>query len=233
MTICNMAVECGARGAIVAPDDKALAYLEPKVRMAAEAWAAATADWGKLRSDVDAAFDRTIAIDGDLIEPMVTWGTSPDQALPIGDVVPDPAAQADPDRRDDMERSLAYMGLTPGARLDAVPIDRAFIGSCTNARIEDLREAADLLRGRRIADTVRGMVVPGSSAVKRQAETEGLDQVFIAAGFEWRQSGCSMCLAMNDDVLAPGDADRIRAFEADHFSRRPWLQTPEPVDART
>jgi 3-isopropylmalate/(R)-2-methylmalate dehydratase large subunit len=158
-----------------------------------------------LTSDTDADWDRRVEIRAASIEPMVTWGTSPDQALPISGVVPDPADVMDLARRRDLERSLTYMGLQPGTRLKDVAIDRAFIGSCTNARIEDLRAAAAVVKGRHVAAGVRAMVVPGSSAVKRQAEREGLDRIFIEAGFEWRQSGCSMCLAMNDDVLAPGE----------------------------
>ena len=205
MTICNMAVECGARGALVAPDDKVFAYLQPKAKLEPRLWDQAVADWRTLSSDADAPFDRAVTLDGAAIEPMVSWGTSPDQALPIGGAIPDPDTEADEGRRRDLRRALDYMGLTPGQRLADIAIDRAFIGSCTNARIEDLRDAAALLRGRHIAPGVRGMVAPGSSAVRRQAEAEGLDRVFTEAGFEWRQSGCSMCLAMNDDVLAPGE----------------------------
>ncbi len=206
MTICNMAVECGARGALVAPDEKVLAYLEGRPRAPAGAMAAQAAKaWLQLRSDEGASFADRVALSADDIEPMVTWGTSPDQVAPVTAVVPDPAAQATPSRRRDAARALEYMGLAPGTPLSAIPIDRAFIGSCTNARIEDLREAAQVLRGRRVAEGVRAMVVPGSSDVRRRAEAEGLDRIFTAAGFEWRQSGCSMCLAMNDDVLAPGE----------------------------
>ena len=205
MTICNMAVECGARGALIAPDNKVFDYLDPKVGLSRDLWPRAVAHWRTLRSDTDAEWERRVEIPAASIEPMVTWGTSPDQALPISGVIPDPADEADLARRRDLERSLTYMGLQPGTRLEEVAIDRAFIGSCTNARIEDLRAAAAIVKGRRIAAGVRAMVVPGSSAVKRQAEREGLDRIFIEAGFEWRQSGCSMCLAMNDDVLAPGE----------------------------
>ncbi|MEH2471739.1 3-isopropylmalate/(R)-2-methylmalate dehydratase large subunit [Nitrobacteraceae bacterium AZCC 2161] len=206
MTICNMAVECGARGAIMAPDQKVFAYLRHRPRAPkADLWDRAVESWSALRSDPDAIFDRDIALPADDIEPMVTWGTSPDQAAPIGGLVPDPAREADPDRRRDMERALSYMDLAPGTRLTEIAIERAFIGSCTNARIEDLRAAATVARGRRVAASVRAMVVPGSSSVRRQAESEGLDRVFLEAGFEWRQSGCSMCLAMNDDVLRPGE----------------------------
>ena len=235
MTICNMAVECGARGAIVAPDEKVFAYLRARADLPADVWASAVEHWRGLHSDPDADFDRRVRLDGDAIEPMVTWGTSPDQALPIGAVVPDPDVEPDQDRRRDMRRSLDYMGLTPGLRLDEIPIDRAFIGSCTNARIEDLRAAAEVLRGQRIADGVRGMVVPGSSTVKRQAESEGLDRIFSDAGFEWRQSGCSMCLAMNDDVLAPGErcaSSTNRNFEGRQgLGGRTHLMSPVMVAA--
>ncbi|KAB1073760.1 3-isopropylmalate dehydratase large subunit [Methylobacterium planeticum] len=206
MTICNMAVECGARGVVMAPDAAVLAYLGDKPRAPAGAlWEAATARWRTLQSDPDAVFDREVHLSAADIEPMITWGTSPDQAGPIGGRVPDPGAEPDPGRRRDLARAIAYMDLTPGLALAAIPIQRAFIGSCTNARLSDLREAATVLRGRRIAEGVRGMVVPGSSSVRRAAEAEGLDRIFIQAGFEWRQSGCSLCLAMNDDVLAPGE----------------------------
>ncbi|GJD59136.1 3-isopropylmalate dehydratase large subunit [Methylobacterium dankookense] len=206
MTICNMAVEGGARGVIMAPDQAVFDYLAGKPRAPkGAAWDAAVRHWSTLRSDPDAVFDREIRLDAAEIEPLVTWGISPDQAAPVGGHVPDPEAEPDANRRRDMARALAYMDLTPGTALETVGIQRAFIGSCTNARLSDLREAAGILRGRRIAAGVRGMVVPGSSSVRRAAEAEGLDRVFIEAGFEWRQSGCSLCLAMNDDVLAPGE----------------------------
>ncbi len=206
MTICNMAVECGARGVVMVPDAAVLDYLRDRPRVPKGAsWDRAVTAWQALRSDPDARFDREVAIDAAAIAPMVSWGTSPDQAASIADTVPNPAAEPDPARRRDMERALAYMDLRPGTPLDGVEIQRAFIGSCTNARLSDLREAAGVLRGRRVAQGVRAMVVPGSSAVRRAAEAEGLDRVFLDAGFEWRQSGCSLCLAMNDDVLAPGE----------------------------
>jgi 3-isopropylmalate/(R)-2-methylmalate dehydratase large subunit len=206
MTICNMAVECGARGALVAPDQKVFDDLVGRARAPrGDLWARALTAWRTLRSDPDACFARRVALQAEGIEPMVTWGTSPDQAIAIGGRVPDPDQATTPARRRDAARALNYMGLAPGMALADIRIDRAFIGSCTNARIEDLREAAQVLRGRRVASGVRGLVVPGSSAVRRRAEAEGLDTVFIEAGFEWRQSGCSMCLAMNDDVLAPGE----------------------------
>jgi 3-isopropylmalate/(R)-2-methylmalate dehydratase large subunit len=206
MTICNMIVEGGARAAVIAPDEKVFAYVNNRPRTPRGAlWDAAVRSWRDLGSDATARFDRHVLIGAANIEPMVTWGTSPDQAIPIHGTVPDPADETDPTRRGTMIRALNYMGLTPGTLASQIKIDRAFIGSCTNARIEDLRDAARLLAGRSIAKGVRAMVVPGSTAVRDQAEREGLDAVFKAAGFEWRQSGCSLCLAMNNDVLAPGE----------------------------
>jgi 3-isopropylmalate/(R)-2-methylmalate dehydratase large subunit len=206
LTVCNMSVEAGARGALMAPDERVVDYLRGKPRSPRNAsWDHAVERWKTLRSDDEAAFERELRLDASRIEPMVTWGTSPDQASPIGGRVPDPAAESDPTRRRDMERALAYMDLRPGTPLATIDIDRAFIGSCTNGRIEDLRDAARIARGRRVAEGVRAMIVPGSTAVHDQAEAEGLHWVFLDAGFEWRQSGCSMCVAMNDDHLLPGE----------------------------
>lgn len=200
MTVCNMAVECGARGAVIAPDRKTLDFIAGRPRApAGRQWEAATDCWRSLHSDREAVFDRDVHIDAADIAPMVTWGTSPDQVLPITGQVPDPGGERDGERR-----ALDYMGLAPGTPLAGIPVDHAFIGSCTNARIEDLRAAAAVLEGRRVAPGVRAIVVPGSSEVRRRAEQEGLDRIFRSAGFEWRQSGCSMCLAMNDDVVPPG-----------------------------
>jgi 3-isopropylmalate/(R)-2-methylmalate dehydratase large subunit len=168
-------------------------------------WHRALEAWRSLKSDPDAEFHAEVVLEAKAISPLVTWGTSPEHVVSITDRVPDPQEQHDPVRRSGMERALQYMDLTPGMPIDKIKIDRAFIGSCTNSRIEDLRAAARVLRGRKVADHVRAMIVPGSSQVKREAEAEGLDRVFMDAGFEWRQSGCSMCLAMNDDVLAPGE----------------------------
>ncbi|WP_353226695.1 3-isopropylmalate dehydratase large subunit [Novosphingobium sp.] len=205
MTLCNMAVECGARVALIAPDDTVLAAIAGRPRAPGAAMLErARKAWTELYSDADARFDCEVRLDAATIAPMVTWGTSPDQALPITGTVPDPAALPAPAQAD-AQRALAYMGLIPGTPLHTIPIDRAFIGSCTNGRLSDLRDAARVLRGRVVAPGVRAMVSPGSSAVRRAAEAEGLDRIFTAAGFEWRQSGCSMCLAMNDDVLAPGE----------------------------
>jgi 3-isopropylmalate/(R)-2-methylmalate dehydratase large subunit len=206
MTICNMAVECGARGVVMAPDEAVFNWLAGRPRAPTGLlWDRAVTTWRGLHSDPDAVFDREVLLNASEIEPMVTWGTSPDQATPIGGRVPDPSTEPDPTKRRSMERALTYMDLAPGTPLAEVQIQRAFIGSCTNGRLSDLRDAAKVVRGRRIARSVRALVVPGSSEVRRQAEAEGLDRVFLSAGFEWRQSGCSMCLAMNDDVLAPGE----------------------------
>ncbi|HEU0248683.1 MAG TPA: 3-isopropylmalate dehydratase large subunit [Gaiellaceae bacterium] len=206
MTICNMSIEAGARAGMIAPDDTTFAYLEqrPAAPRGAD-WERALDRWRELRTDDDAVFDREVAIDVTEIEPQVTWGTNPGMVAPIGAAVPDPADYDEPDERAAIERALAYMGLEPGTPLRDVRIDRVFIGSCTNARIEDLREAAAVIAGRRVSASVRAMVVPGSATVKRLAEEEGLDRVFRQAGFEWRNAGCSMCLGMNPDILAPGE----------------------------
>ncbi len=204
MTLCNMTIEGGARAGLIAPDDLTFKYVAGKPRAPkAAAFENAVMYWKTFQSDPDAKFDVEIALRAEDIAPMVTWGTSPEQALPVTASVPDPAAIADEAHRHGVERALAYMGLKPGEALDTVKIDRVFIGSCTNGRIEDLRAAAAILRGRKIAPHVGAMVVPGSGLVKAQAEEEGLDEIFLAAGFEWREPGCSMCLAMNADKLAP------------------------------
>ena len=206
MTICNMAVEAGARGAFMAPDEVVYAYLKPKPRVPkGEPWDRAVEQWKQLYTDADARFDREVTIDANSIEPMVTWGTSPDQALIISGVVPNPRDNIDLAKRKSMTRSLQYMGLQAGTAMQGIAITHAFIGSCTNARIEDLRQVAEIVKEQKVADGVRAMIVPGSSKVRAQAQEEGLADIFINAGFEWRQSGCSMCLAMNDDVLNPGD----------------------------
>ena len=206
MTICNMAVEAGARGAFMAPDDKVFSYLKDTPRAPkGEMWSRAVESWRQLKTDPDARFDKEIYINCSELEPFVTWGISPDQAGPINDVIPDPLLLSDPQKRDDFITALKYMELTPGTPFTDIKISHAFIGSCTNSRIEDLREVAKVLKDRRIAAHVRGMIVPGSTMVRERAEQEGLAKIFIDAGFEWRQSGCSMCLAMNEDVLSPGD----------------------------
>jgi 3-isopropylmalate/(R)-2-methylmalate dehydratase large subunit len=236
MTICNMAVEAGARGAFMAPDDKVFAYLKTRPRAPqGEMWDSAVAQWRGLHSDDGAVFDREVSLDIGALEPMVTWGTSPDQAAPVGSHVPDPADQPDLILRQGMQRALHYMGLEPGMPLSDVVISHAFIGSCTNARIEDLRDVARIVRGKRVAAHVRAMIVPGSTLVRDQAEQEGLAQIFLDAGFEWRQSGCSMCLAMNDDVLAPGDrcaSSTNRNFEGRQGAgARTHLMSPAMVAA--
>jgi len=236
MTICNMAVEAGARGAFMAPDEKVFAYLKDKPRAPrGEQWDQAVARWRELRSDEGARFDREVHLDATNLEPMVTWGTSPDQAAPVGARVPDPDSLDDPILRQDMRRALSYMGREAGMPLNEIVISHAFIGSCTNARIEDLRDAARVVRGQQVAKNVRAMIVPGSTQVRDQAEAEGLAAVFIDAGFEWRQSGCSMCLAMNDDVLAAGDrcaSSTNRNFEGRQGAgARTHLMSPAMVAA--
>jgi len=205
MTLCNMSIEAGSRVGMVAPDETTMAYVKGRP-LAPEGplWAAAEAYWRSLPSDPDAVFDREVRLDVSALSPQVSWGTNPGETAPIGGSVPDPAREADPVRRAKMERSLAYMGLTPNTPLASIGIDKVFIGSCTNGRIEDLRRAAQVVGGRRVASGVAGIVVPGSAAVRRQAEAEGLDRVFRDAGFEWRDAGCSMCVAMNDDRLEAG-----------------------------
>jgi 3-isopropylmalate/(R)-2-methylmalate dehydratase large subunit len=206
MTVCNMIVEAGARGAVIAPDECVFAYLEHRPRAPrGQQWIQARREWQALSSDPGAIFDQEIHFDAAEIAPLVSWGTSPDQVIRITDRIPDPAAEIDEIRRLGMQRSLDYMGLAAGKPIQTIKIDRAFIGSCTNGRLEDLRSAAHVLMGRKVAGHVRAMVVPGSSQVRRDAEAEGLDRIFLDAGFEWRQSGCSMCLAMNDDVLKDGE----------------------------
>ena len=205
MTLCNMSIEGGARSSLVAPDDVTFAYLEGRPPApAGAAWDAAVAHWRTLVSDPGAHFERELHIDAAAVAPQVTWGTRPDQVAPVTGQVPDPAAATSAAVRDGQTQALTYMGLSAGTPIDAIDVDRVFIGSCTNARIEDLREAARVARGHHVSPSVRAMVVPGSQQVKRAAEAEGLDAVFTAAGFEWREPGCSMCLGMNDDVLQPG-----------------------------
>ncbi|MCO6440446.1 MAG: 3-isopropylmalate dehydratase large subunit [Nitrococcus mobilis] len=207
MTLCNMSIEAGARCGLVAVDDVTIEYMRdrpfaPRGLM----WDRAVAYWRTLVSESDAVFDRVVELDGAEIVPQVTWGTSPEMVAAVDARVPDPATEPDPTRRTGMERALAYMGLEPGLPITRIRPDKVFIGSCTNSRIEDLRSAAAVVQGRRVADTIKlALVVPGSGLVKRQAEDEGLDRIFQAAGFEWREPGCSMCLAMNADRLQPGE----------------------------
>ncbi|MGZ4340445.1 MAG: 3-isopropylmalate dehydratase large subunit [Gaiellaceae bacterium] len=198
MTVCNMSIEAGARAGLVAPDETTLAYLEGRPAFLAT-------DWSDLRTDEGAEYDAVRTVDVSQLAPQVTWGTNPGMVAPIDGVVPDPTEYDDPDARETAERALRYMDLVPGTPLAEIRIDKVFIGSCTNARIEDLRAAARVVDGRRVADGVRAIVVPGSAQVKRQAEDEGLRDVFERAGFEWRRAGCSMCLGMNPDVLSPGE----------------------------
>ena len=207
LTICSMAIEAGARAGMVAFDEKTLAFVRGKpLAPTGKEWDQAVLYWRTLYSDADAVFDRTVILMAHDIEPQVTWGTSPEMVLPVGGSVPNPAHEADATKREGMERALAYMGLAPDTPLTAIEVDKVFIGSCTNSRIEDLRAAAAVVKGRRKSDRVKlALVVPGSGLVKAQAEAEGLHQVFIDAGFEWREPGCSMCLAMNADRLEPGE----------------------------
>jgi 3-isopropylmalate/(R)-2-methylmalate dehydratase large subunit len=207
MTVCNMSVEAGARAGLIAVDEKTIEYVRgrpfaPKGKL----WEQASAAWADLKSDDDAIFDKTVHIDATAIKPQVSWGTSPEMVAPVDGRVPDPADENDPVKREWMERALRYMALQPGLAITDITLDKVFIGSCTNARIEDLRAAAAVARGRKVASSVRlAMVVPGSGLIKQQAEAEGLDRVFKQAGFEWRDAGCSMCLGMNADHLEPGE----------------------------
>ena len=204
MTICNMTIEAGARAGLIAPDQKTFEYLKGKPKSPRdETWDKALAFWKTLYSDKDAKFDKEININGSDIEPLVTWGTSPQDVAAITSIVPDPEEEKDDERKVAMYRSLEYMGLKPNVKITDIKIDIVFIGSCTNGRIEDLRNAAKIVKGKKVAKTVNAMVVPGSGLVKAQAEKEGLDKVFIEAGFDWREPGCSMCLAMNADKLNP------------------------------
>ncbi|MGV3758325.1 MAG: 3-isopropylmalate dehydratase large subunit [Actinomycetota bacterium] len=206
MTVCNMSIEAGAKAGLIAPDEVTFAYLEGKEHAPKGAdWDAAVADWRTLVTDDDATFDKEVVIDAATITPHVSWGTNPAQVIPLSGSVPSPDDFLEASEREAATRALEYMGLTPGTPMREVPVDTVFIGSCTNSRIEDLRAAAKVVEGKRVAEGVRTLVVPGSFAVKHQAEAEGLDKVFTDAGFDWREPGCSMCLAMNPDKLAPGE----------------------------
>jgi 3-isopropylmalate/(R)-2-methylmalate dehydratase large subunit len=204
MTVCNMSIEGGGRAGMIAPDDTTFAWLEGRPAAPAD-FAAAVERWRELPSDPDAVFDTEVHVDAASLAPQVTWGTTPGMVAAVTGRVPTPGDYADPADREGVRRALEYMGLQGGEAIEDIAIDAVFIGSCTNARLPDLRAAAEVIRGRRVAPTVRAMVVPGSMTVKAQAEAEGLDRVFTEAGFEWRDAGCSMCLAMNDDVLQPGE----------------------------
>lgn len=206
MTVCNMSIEAGARAGLIAPDETTFAYLKGRpFAPAGEAWDLSVERWRALPGDDGAEFEKVVQINAATLEPFVTWGTSPEMSVKVTESVPDPARSADDNRRHAYERALEYMGLEPAQKIDEITIDRAFIGSCTNARIEDLREAAHVARGYHVSSGVNAMVVPGSMQIKRQAEEEGLAQTFVDAGFEWRDAGCSMCLAMNEDILLEGE----------------------------
>ena len=206
MTVCNMSIEAGARAGIIQPDEKTVEFIKGKpLAPKGDDWEKAKAFWLSLHSDKDAKYDETIILKGEEIVPSVTWGTSPEDVLPITAAVPHPDDFADPDKKNAVIRSLEYMGLEANKKLESIVIDKVFIGSCTNGRIQDLRAAAEILKGKKIASNVTGYVVPGSGLVKKQAEEEGLDKIFIEAGLEWREPGCSMCLGMNPDQLLPGE----------------------------
>ena len=231
MTVCNMSIEGGARAGMIAPDATTFAYIKDRPRAPKDsAWEMAMDYWAGLSSDADAPFDREIRLDAADLPPIVTWGTSPEDVVSVTGRVPDPAEVADERKKSAVERSLAYMGLTPGTQMTEIAIDRVFLGSCTNGRIEDLRAAAKVIAGKQVAESVNAMVVPGSGLVKAQAEAEGLDAIFKAAGFDWREPGCSMCLAMNADKLAPEErcaSTSNRNFEGRQgFKGRTHLVSP-------
>jgi 3-isopropylmalate/(R)-2-methylmalate dehydratase large subunit len=231
MTMCNMSIEGGARAGMVAPDEKTYAYLKDRPKAPkGDSWDAARFYWETLRSDDGAAFDREIRLDAAKLPPLVTWGTSPEDVVSVTGIVPDPDAIADETKRESKKRALQYMGLTPGTKITDIALDRIFIGSCTNSRIEDLREVARIVSGKTVNANLNAMIVPGSGLVKEQAEAEGLDKIFIKAGFEWREPGCSMCLAMNPDKLAPGErcaSTSNRNFEGRQgFKGRTHLVSP-------
>jgi 3-isopropylmalate/(R)-2-methylmalate dehydratase large subunit len=206
MTVCNMSIEAGARAGMIGPDETTFEYLRGRPHAPTGAdWDAAVEAWSKLRTDEGAEFDTEIHFDAASLTPFVTWGTNPGQGVALSDVVPDPASLPAGSQRDAAERALEYMGLTAGTPMRDIRVDTVFVGSCTNGRMEDLRAAAEVVRGRKVAAGVRALVVPGSMLVKQQAEQEGLDKVFSEAGFEWRNAGCSMCLGMNPDTLSPGE----------------------------
>ena len=206
MTLCNLSIEGGARAGLIAPDETTFAYTQGRpAAPKGGAWEMAKRYWETLKSDEDAEWDRIVRIDGASVEPTVTWGTSPEQAIPLSAYVPSPDDASDPVKKAAITRALDYMGLDAGQAIAGTPVQRVFIGSCTNSRIEDLRAAADIAKGAKVADGVRAMVVPGSGLVRAQAEEEGLDLIFMEAGFEWREPGCSMCLGMNPDILSPGE----------------------------
>ena len=206
MTICNMTIEGGARAGLIAPDEKIFKYLEGKpMSPKGEKWEKALEYWKSLKSDDNANFEKEIGLQANEILPMITWGTSPQDVITIDGKVPNPNKEKDEDKKNSLERALKYMGLKPDMAAKDIKIDKVFIGSCTNGRIEDLREAAEVVKGEKVSEKIGAMIVPGSTLVKKQAEEEGLDKVFIEAGFDWREAGCSMCLGMNPDILSPGE----------------------------
>ncbi|MFI0842695.1 3-isopropylmalate dehydratase large subunit [Mesorhizobium sp. IMUNJ 23232] len=231
MTICNMSIEGGARAGLIAPDETTFAYVKDKPRAPkGEAWDMALDYWKTLKTDEGAHFDKVIVLDAAKLPPIVTWGSSPEDVVSVTGIVPDPATIEDENKRTSKQRALDYMGLTPGTKMTDVTLDRVFIGSCTNGRIEDLRAVAKVVDGKKVAPTVDAMIVPGSGLVKEQAEAEGLDKIFIEAGFDWREPGCSMCLAMNDDRLKPHErcaSTSNRNFEGRQgFKGRTHLVSP-------
>ncbi|MEO0547062.1 MAG: 3-isopropylmalate dehydratase large subunit [Pseudomonadota bacterium] len=231
MTVCNMTIEGGARAGLIAPDEKTFEYIKGKPKApSGKAWDMALEYWKTLRSDDDAVFDKVVTMDANNLPPIVSWGSSPEDVISVTGAVPDPSEIEDENKRTSKQRALDYMGLTAGTKITDIAIDKVFIGSCTNGRIEDLRAAAAVVEGKKIADSVSGMVVPGSGLVKEQAEREGLDKVFMDAGFEWREPGCSMCLAMNDDRLKPEErcaSTSNRNFEGRQgFKGRTHLVSP-------
>ena len=231
MTVCNMSIEGGARAGMIAPDETTYAYIEGRPRAPkGKAWDMARAYWETLPPDEGAHFDREIKLDGTKLPPIVTWGSSPEDVVSVTGAVPDPDQIEDETRRSSKWRALEYMGLTPGTKITDIALDRVFIGSCTNGRIEDLREVAKVVEGKRVAESVNAMIVPGSGIVKMQAEAEGLDKIFKEAGFDWREPGCSMCLAMNADRLAPHErcaSTSNRNFEGRQgFKGRTHLVSP-------
>jgi 3-isopropylmalate/(R)-2-methylmalate dehydratase large subunit len=206
MTVCNMSIEAGARAGMIAPDETAFEYVRGRSRAPqGEAFDRAVKRWQGLVTDPGATFDRVVRLEGKDLAPHVTWGTNPGMVAPVWGAVPDPEETSSEHEKRSLERALEYMGLSPGIRIEDIHVDRVFIGSCTNARLEDLRQAAQIIKGRKVHPDVYAMVVPGSSTVKQQAEAEGLDRVFREAGFDWREAGCSMCLGMNPDILKPGE----------------------------
>ncbi len=206
MTICNMSIEGGARAGMIAPDEVTFNYLKEKnYAPKGSDWDDAIAEWGNLYSDEDAEFDKVVTINADELEPSISWGTNPSQVIFVNDTIPHPDDFNEESEKEAASRALEYMDLKPGEKINEIQLDRVFIGSCTNGRIEDLREAADVVKGKKVSETIGAMIVPGSTLVKKQAEEEGLDKIFIDAGFDWREAGCSMCLGMNPDILSPGE----------------------------